>query len=454
MENMINMLLSQAAVPTEAKLMGTDIHFNGCSTDSRAIKPGQMFIALRGERFDGHAFLHEASRAGACAALVEQGDGVNSLSLLLVNDSRKAMGRLARHWRSEFTLPLIALTGSNGKTTVKEMLASILTLQAPVLSTRGNLNNDIGVPLTLFQLGPEHRYAVIEMGANHPGEISWLSEITRPTVALITQCAPAHLRGFGSVEGVAKSKGEIFDGLMENGTAIINADDHYAGFWRKTAVTRRQLSFGIENRADVCASDIVFNTEKKSTDFVIHIPGFSSAVSLPIPGMHNVMNALAAAACCIAVGIQGDVIKKGLERIAPVKGRMQLKYTRKGVRLFDDTYNANPASLKAGLEVLTNYEGRRWLVLGDMGELGVAERELHREAGEMAREYGIERLYATGELSRYAVQGFGEGALHFHRIEDLINALNNDLSAGTTVLVKGSRAMAMERVVNGLTGES
>ena len=451
---MIKMMLSEAAIPAEAELTGEDVRFSGCSTDSREIQPGQMFIALRGERFDGHAFLNQARKAGACAALVERASGVDGMPLLVVDDSRKAMGRLARYWRGEFELPLIALTGSNGKTTVKEMLASILGLEAPVLSTRGNLNNDIGVPLTLFQLGREHRYAVIEMGANHPGEIAWLSDLARPTVALITQCAPAHLRGFGSIEGVARAKAEIFDGLLENGTAIINADDHYAAFWRKTAVTRRQLSFGIENKADVFATEIIFNTEKNSTDFLLHLPDFSAGISLPLPGIHNVLNALAAAACCIAVGVGGEVIKQGLEGISPVKGRMQVKFIKPGVRLFDDTYNANPTSLRAALQVLVQYPGRHWLVLGDMGELGEAEKELHREAGEAARKFGIDRLYAIGELSSHAVQGFGEGAQHFSRIEDLVNALKDDLSEGITILVKGSRAMAMERVINGLSGEN
>ena len=447
-------MLSEAAVPADARLTGKDVRFNGCSTDSRDISPGQMFIALRGERFDGHAFINEARKAGACAALVAGDLTPSEFPLLVVDDTRQAMGKLARYWRSEFKLPLIALTGSNGKTTVKEMLASILSLQAPVLSTRGNLNNDIGVPLTLFQLGRDHRFAVIEMGANHPGEISWLSGISRPTVALITQCAPAHLRGFGSIDGVARAKAEIFDGLVENGTAIINADDDYAGFWREIITTRKQISFGIENKADISATDIDFNTDKNSSDFTLHMPGFSGAVSIPMPGLHNVMNALAATACSIAVGIEGGDIKRGLERISPVKGRMQLKFTSQGARLFDDTYNANPASLRAGLEVLSKYQGRRWLVLGDMGELGEAEIELHRQAGEVAREFGIERLYAIGKLSLHTVKGFGKGALHFSRIEDLIKALNDDLTAGTTVLVKGSRAMAMERVVNGITGGS
>ena len=448
------MTLSQAAIPAEARLLGEDVRFNGCSTDSREIKPGQMFIALRGEHYDGHAFIGQARQAGACAALVERADSGDGIPSLLVDDSRKAMGRLARYWRNEFKLPLIALTGSNGKTTVKEMLASILGLQAPVLSTRGNLNNDIGVPLTLFRLGREHRFAVVEMGANHPGEIAWLSAVAGPTVALITQCAPAHLRGFGSIEGVARAKAEIFGGLLENGTAVINADDGYAAFWRETAAGRRQISFGIENKADVFATEIVSNTEKNSTDFVLHIPDQSVRISLPLPGIHNVLNALAAAACCVAVGVPAELIKQGLERIAPVKGRMQVKYTKHGVRLFDDTYNANPASLKAGLDVLSRYPGRHWLVLGDMGELGEAEKELHRQAGERARESGVDRLYAIGELSRHAVRGFGAGAEHFTRIEDLVNAVNHDLSEGTTVLVKGSRAMAMERVINGLTGEN
>jgi UDP-N-acetylmuramoyl-tripeptide--D-alanyl-D-alanine ligase len=265
---MISMLLSAAATAIEARLHGSDVVFSGCSTDSRSLAPGALFIALRGERYDGHDFVAAARERGASAALVEEETDTGPLPLLIAPDTRAAMGRLAGHWRSGFDLPLIALTGSNGKTTVKEMISAILSQQAPVLATRGNLNNDIGVPLTLFGLGAEHRYAVMEMGANHPGEIDYLSRLARPTVALITQCAPAHLEGFGSIDGVARAKAEIFNGLLKNGTAVINADDDYAGFWSDTASAYRRISFGLGGDADISATNLRFDADSGRQSFV------------------------------------------------------------------------------------------------------------------------------------------------------------------------------------------
>jgi UDP-N-acetylmuramoyl-tripeptide--D-alanyl-D-alanine ligase len=363
------------------------------------------------------------------------------------------MGELAGYWRGGFELPLIALTGSNGKTTVKEMLRAVLSLQAPVLSTCGNLNNDIGVPLTLFGLGGEHRFAVIEMGANHAGEIEYLSRMARPTVALITQCAPAHLEGFGSVAGVARAKGEIFRGLLEDGVAIINADDDYADYWSGSAADHRRISFGLRQPADVSAHSIRLDPGRGRQTFSLDLAGTAVDVSLALPGRHNVMNALAAAACCLAIAIPPRQIQAGLESMQPVKGRLQLHTTAGGVRLLDDSYNANPASLAAALAVLAEMPGRHWLVLGDMGELGEAAAALHRQAGEQARARGVERLYAVGELSAGAVQAFGAGAEHFADTAELLSALRRDLDADTTVLIKGSRAMAMDAIVERLLGE-
>jgi len=450
---MINMKLSEAAKSLHSIYFGQDVEFSGCSTDSRKVNKGELFIALKGDRFDGHDFLKSAKQHGACAAMVEKAEE-QYLPTLVVEDTRHAMGKLAEYWRAGFSIPLVAITGSNGKTTVKEMLVSILRLQAPVLATRGNLNNDIGVPLTLFGLGNEHRFAVVEMGANHPGEIAWLSRIARPTVALITQCAPAHLEGFGSIEGVARAKAEIYESLDHNGTAIINADDAYAELWRKKIRGFRQLSFGLEQPADISAKSISQSVSGAKSDFVLITPCGSIDISLPMLGKHNIINALAAATCATGLKIDLTLIKRGLENMTVVKGRLETKSGLNNSRIIDDTYNANPVSLAAALNVISAFQGRRWLVLGDMGDLGPESEVMHTRAGKAARESGIERLYATGPLSRAAVESFGNYAMHFTDINQLIENLQNDIASDVTVLVKGSRAMQMERVVNSLEAKS
>jgi UDP-N-acetylmuramoyl-tripeptide--D-alanyl-D-alanine ligase len=444
------MRLLEAAAVIGGRLEGTDRAFHGCGTDSRAIGAGELFIALRGARFDGHDFVAGAAARGACAALVQRPVPSANLPLLMVEDTRSAMGRLAADWRGRFPTPLVAVTGSNGKTTVKEMIAAILSRQAQVLASRGNLNNEIGVPLSLFGLGAEHRFAVLEMGANHPGEIRRLAEIARPDVAVITQCAPAHLEGFGTIEGVARAKAEIYEGLAAGGTAIINADDAFSGLWRKLSSSRRQLSFGLRAPADVTASEIA-PLPDGGFGFRLGTPRGSIAVRLPLPGRHNVANALAAAACCEAVGTALADIAAGLAGMRSIKGRLERKRGARSSTVLDDTYNANPASLLAALEVLSGMPGRHWLVLGDMGELGETAAALHRGAGAAARESGVERLFATGTLSREAVAGFGAGAAHFPDMRDLVVAVKDGLRPEVTVLVKGSRSMQMERVVNALT---
>ena len=445
------MSLSDACAAVEGQLSGEDRRFTGCSYDSRTLQPDELFIALRGPQRNGHDFIPDAAARGAAAALVDRDAGY-PLPAIKVDDARKRAGMLAGHWRAGFDLPIIAVTGSNGKTTVKEMLSAILSLDAEVLSTRGNLNNDIGVPLTLFRLAPEYGYAVVEMGANHPGEISWLSSITRPGVALITQCAPAHLEGFGSIAGVAEAKAEIYDGLAPDGAAIVNIDDDYAGMWLERTRGKRQITFGTGPRADLCAVDIDLDAGAGRTRFGLEFNGARTNMELGLFGRHNVMNALAAAACCVAVDIPMDQVRAGLVKVQPVAGRMQLKTGLRGVSIFDDTYNANPASLGAALRVAGEMPGQVWLVLGDMGELGDAAAGLHREAGAQAGELGIERLYGIGELAAHAVQGFGPGAAHFRVMDDLVETLRRELRPGLVLLVKGSRSMAMERVVDALTG--
>jgi UDP-N-acetylmuramoyl-tripeptide--D-alanyl-D-alanine ligase len=343
------------------------------------------------------------------------------------------------------------VTGSNGKTTVKNMLAAIMAETGDGLATEGNLNNDIGVPLTLLRLRDKDRYAVIEMGMNHPGEIDYLTHIARPTVALITNAGEAHLAGLGSVEAVAKAKGEIFSGLAQDGIAVINADDAYAGLWRTLAAPRRCLTFGMSRPADIgaeCVPDITGSTVRLKTS------QGEMEMRLSLLGKHNVMNSLAAAAASIAAGVSLHDIKSGLEKLKAVSGRLEIKKGANGARVLDDTYNANPSSLVAGVEVLKLASGERALVLGDMAELGDAAPDIHRRVGELAQRLGIHRLFAVGDLSRHAVAGFGEGAKHYPSQEALIDDLLGCMHDDMTVLVKGSRVMRMERVVEQVTGKS
>ncbi|HTT09142.1 MAG TPA: UDP-N-acetylmuramoyl-tripeptide--D-alanyl-D-alanine ligase [Gammaproteobacteria bacterium] len=422
--------------------------FRGVSTDTRQLQAGELFIALRGPRFDAHTLIDEAQRRGAVAAVVER-EVASALPSIEVDHTRTALGRLAAVWREQHALSVIAVTGSNGKTTVKDMLAAIFGHAGPVLATRGNLNNDIGVPLTLFQLAPEHRCAVIEMGANHAGEIANLCRIARPTAALITVCAPAHLEGFGSVEGVARAKGEIISGTAADGVVVLNADDPYFPLWRELAQGRRLVRFGLQAPAEVTA---VMRGEASSgigSRFDLRLPGAAADVRLPLPGRHNVMNALAAAACAWALGQDVQAIRAGLENVRPAHGRLEIVPGLCGT-VIDDSYNANPASLQAALEVLRLQPGEHWLVLGDMGELGAESETQHRTAGRMARASGVSRFYGIGPLTRLAVEEFGSGARHFENYTDLISALCAELPENMTVLVKGSRAMHMETIVRAI----
>ncbi len=448
---MIGMQMSAAAKTLDASRTGEDVRFSGCDTDSRALSPGALFAALKGERFDGHDFIDQARARGAAAALVEK-PLEGGFPSLVVADTRRALGKLARAWRRRFQLPVVAVTGSNGKTTVKEMLASILSGEGAVLATLGNYNNDIGLPLTLFRLGAEHRFAVLEMGANHAGEIAALADMAGPDVGIVTQCAPAHLEGFGSVDAVARAKGELFEGLAADGTAVINADDAYAGLWRELAGSRRQLTFGMGSGADVSAR---CELGSERTRLELQTPAGSTAVNLALAGRHNVMNALAASAAALAVGVPLGSIREGLEDMRPVAGRLQFKAGHGGARIIDDTYNANPASLAAGISVLGNFDGHRWLVLGDMAELGSGAEAYHRDVGRLAKEKGVERIYAIGTLSRSAIEAFGAHGRHYDSPGALVQALRADLAAaaGVTLLVKGSRSSRMEQVVMALVVE-
>lgn len=441
------MRLCEAARALHAHAMGVDVLFRGVSTDTRQLESGQLFVALRGPNFDGHEFLESAREGGAAAAMVDAEPIVEILPALRVKDTRVALGELAAHWRQRFSLPLVGVTGSNGKTTVKEMLASIFAIEGEVLATRGNLNNDVGLPLTLLRLGEEHRMAVVELGANHVGEIAYLAGLARPTVGVITQCNPAHLEGFGSVRAVARTKGELFQALPSDGVAVINADDPYAGFWRKLAGERQQVSFGLEHGADVWAR---WAPAGDHTRVSLQTPLGSVETSLALPGRHNVMNALAATASAIATKLSLETVAAGLAAAKPVRGRMQTRRARGGARILDDTYNANPSSLRAALEVLACFDSPRWFVFGDMRELGEESARYHRQAGEWARELGVERLFSVGTLSELSSKAFGPGARHYQNQDALLEDLRSSVSAEVNLLVKGSRGMRMERVVQAL----
>ncbi len=450
------MLLSRAAQVLNGQLVGEDVRFAAVCSDSRKLAQGDLFIALRGERFDGYEFVAQAAQGGAVASMVNADSYKEHPSVpspqspvLAVTDTRFALGQLAAYWRKQFDIPLVAVTGSNGKTTVKEMLAGILRAaagsDAAVLANAGNLNNDIGMPLTLLQMGAQHRYAVIEMGMNHPGEIDYLTRIACPDVALVNNASGAHLEGLGSVKAVALAKGEIFAGLRANGTAIINADDAYAPLWRTLVGAHPLLEFGLDQQADVSGR---WQPKKFGLQIEVRAPQGNFTADLQVPGAHNARNALAATAAAIALNVPLETIAAGLQRFGGVAGRLQRKPAKHGATLIDDTYNANPASLSAAIGVLAKAPGKRVLVLGDMGELGGDAATLHAEIGAEARRAGIERLFALGELSAHAVGEFGSGGKHFERIEDLQDALEHELDGNTTVLVKGSRFMKMERVVS------
>jgi UDP-N-acetylmuramoyl-tripeptide--D-alanyl-D-alanine ligase len=446
----MNWLLSQVAVAVGGRLIGPDVPLAGVTTDTRTVAPGQLFIALRGERFDAHDFLDQAVAAGAAAVLVADDSKLPAgVPAVVVADTRLALGALAAAWRAGFTLPVIAVTGSNGKTTTKEMIAAILKVAFgdAVLATRGNFNNDIGLPLTLLGLNAGHRAAVIEMGMNHPGEIAYLAPLGAPTVALVTNAQRAHLEGMGDLDEVAREKGSIFTGLTSGGVAVINADDAYADCWRGMAAPHAVRSFAIDHAADVRGQVRQHGLE---TQLTLSAAEGEGELRLRVAGRHNARNAVAAAAACLAAGLPLADVLAGLESFAGVKGRLQRRAGRAGAEILDDTYNANPDSVRAGIDVLAATIGRKIMVLGDMGEIGEASGQYHDEIGGYAKSQGIDRLFALGEASQQAVRNFGEGARHFCNVEKLVAAVDKELGPETTVLVKGSRFMKMERVADAL----
>lgn len=444
--------LNEVAGALQGRVVGADVTFAAVSTDSRAIEPGQLFIALTGPRFDGHDYLADVAAKGAVAALVEREVAGAPLSQLVVKDTRIALGQLGALNRAAFTGRVAAVTGSSGKTTVKEMLASILRTQGDVLATRGNLNNDLGAPLTLLQLAPQHQSAVIELGANRVGEIAYTVALTRPQVAIITNAGTAHVGEFGGQDKIVLAKGEILEGLAADGVAILNRDDKAFDTWQARADGRRVSSFGLHDvRADFHTSDVKRDA-RGCPGFTLQGPAGEAAVQLNLLGEHNVTNALAAAAAAHALGVPLVGIVSGLQNLQPVKGRAVAQLATNGMRVIDDSYNANPASICAAIDILAGFSGRTVLVLGDMGELGAWAESSHREVGTYAIGK-VTALYAVGPLMSHAVQAFGSAGRHFADQASLIQALAEEAST-TTILIKGSRSAAMDKVVAALCGSS
>ncbi len=453
----MKMKLSDCAQSVQGQFEGVDLEISSISIDTRSIKQGDLYIAIKGTNFDGHAFVEQAEQAGASAVIVHKGVD-STVPRIVVEDTRIALAELAGAWRGRLSslennnLSVVGVTGSNGKTTVKEMIAAILAVNAPVLFTQGNLNNDIGVPLTLFRLNEQHRYAVIEMGANHPQEIAYTSQYAQADVVVITNAGAAHLEGFGNLDGVAKAKGEIIETLKDTGCAIINQDDHYVDYWKSLAGNKRILTFGLSSDADVWADsiNIAIIDHAFVSVFTLVTQAGAIDINLKLAGRHNILNALAAAASCLALGIDLAQIKQGLESVNPVTGRLQPLVGLLGNVIIDDTYNANASSLKVGLDVLVNIAKVPWLVLGAFGELGSQSLEIHAEMASVIRASGVLRLLAVGAHAKNTVQAFGVGATFFETQQDLIDTLKKELKGDETILVKGSRSQRMENVVGAL----
>lgn len=450
---MIRVSLAELAARLNGQLIGDDLPIESVSSDSRAVDSKTLFVALKGENFDGHNFAQAAVDAGANALLVERELPIDAAQIVVAN-SQRAMGEIGAYVREKLAPVCVALTGSNGKTSVKEMIATILSQQHQVLYTAGNFNNEIGVPLTLLRLQQGDEFGVFELGANHAGEIDYTSSLVKPCVAMVNNVASAHLEGFGSLEGVAKAKSEIFNHVTSNGTAVINADDPFADVMLAASVHLKQLRFGVESEL---SRDLDIWANKLSSDsygrysFTIHHENNGLPVSLPLAGRHQVSNALAATSICLALGLSLAHICQGLSLLKPVKGRM-LPSLLGRVTVIDDSYNANPASVGAAIDWLQEIKGNRCLVLGDLGELGDNAALLHRELGELAKAKGVNALFCVGTLSEGASHAFG--SKHYHDIDDLVAGLIeyiNGMPSEVTVLVKGSRSARMERVVEALT---
>jgi UDP-N-acetylmuramoyl-tripeptide--D-alanyl-D-alanine ligase len=444
--------LSKFAELCGGRLQGEDRSYSAVCTDTRTLGRGELFVALHGPRFNGNDFVAAAHAAGAAGAVVDMPQ-TTPLPQVIVAESQAALSRAAQHWRAQFDIPVIGVAGSNGKTSTKEMTAAILSRLGPCLATRGNLNNHIGVPLTLLRIDSEHRFAVIEMGANLAGDVAALAALASPAIGLITNAGAEHLEGFGTLEGAARAEGELVAALPSSGTAVTNADDEFAPLWR--GMTRAKVvTFGLSEEALWRAHDVHCDVDEQGfkTRFTLSSPLGRAQVALQLAGRHNVMNALGAAAAAAAAGAGFTHIVPALASVRAVAGRLQFKRTQGGAWLFDDSYNANPSSVRAAIEVLAELDGSKWLVLGDMAELGDFAKSSHAEIGEFARARGIERLFATGELTALTVQAFGAGGQWFADAQSLAAALAKALHPQVRLLIKGSRMNRLERLVDALTG--
>ena len=421
--------------------------FEGVTIDSRQDCEGKLFVAIKGDNFDGHQFVETAYRNGASAALVEVRQDCD-IPQILVADCKRAMGSLANHWRWHCNPLVIALTGSNGKTTVKEMLHQILAREADTLATRGNFNNDIGLPLTLFELKPGDEFAILEMGANHRGEIARLAEIGEPDIVYVNNVAAAHLAGFGSIQGVVEAKGELYTYCGAEQKALFNVDEVASGFWRENCAAQTRLNCGLDKPADVTAA---WSSDAEALRVEFSYQGETQACDLGVIGEHNVRNALAAVSLALLAGISLQTAVSNLAGFSGVKGRLQIMAGPARSRIVNDSYNANPDSLEAGIKVLCSLKGSPWLALGDMAELGSEEVEMHREAARKARSHGVEKLFGIGEMSCIASETFGDGGFCYQDIDDMAQAIRSQIHENVNLLVKGSRSAGMERLVTLLT---
>lgn len=442
--------LSGVATMLNGQLQGGDAEFTRVSTDTRSLQAGDLFVALQGDRFDGNDYVAVAAERGACGALVSR-FGVAGLPQLLVADTTRALGLLGAANRQRSAARVVAVTGSQGKTTVKEMTGRILGSAGSTLVTQGNLNNAIGVPLTLLRLVSDHRFAVVELGANGPGEIDWTAGLTRPDVVLITNAAGTHLEGFGSLAGVVSAKGELLDHVRPDGVALLNRDDPAFGTWQARVREVRVESFSVRNSAASYRAEQIETATPGCSSFLLRTPSGSCEIRLSLPGLHNVANAVAAAAAALEAGATLAQVQTALAAVRAVKGRMCVQRGPRGSVLIDDSYNASPSSFEAALRVLVTYPGNRILVAGDMAELGDTYEAAHRQVGHLARQLGVDTVLATGVASRWLVEGFGHGGRHFASVEETARACLDAIDGQTVVLVKGSRSAGMERIVDLLT---
>ncbi|MBP6103948.1 MAG: UDP-N-acetylmuramoyl-tripeptide--D-alanyl-D-alanine ligase [Gammaproteobacteria bacterium] len=442
---MKDLSLSSVAQMMQAKFSGPDARYQAICTDTRHLKPGDLFVALEGQHVDGHDYINIAEKRGA-AGLVVSRPSASTIATLLVPNTLEALALFAKAMRARFPIPMVAITGSSGKTTIKEMLYSILSLKGSTLATTDNLNNEIGVPLTLSRLNPEHWAAVIEMGARREGDIAYLMSLADPSVGLISNASMAHVAIFGSTHNIAEAKGEIYKNIKSSGIAILNVDEAHADRWRSMMhKPAKIISFGLKNKADVYADNIILDKHGSFCD--LHIEGKALALTLQAPGEHSIYNALAAAAAATALGVELETIQKGLQLFSAVSGRLEFKKGRLDTCIIDDTYNANPASMQAALAVLARQPGFRIFVMGDMLELGDQALDYHQIIGLAAQKYGIHKLYGFGKMTRAAVAVFGEGGSYFMDQNSLIEKLLLELPREATLLVKGSRGMQMEHIV-------